>query len=48
MKLYVTFTLEPALFHEVEESRGREKRSTFISHLVTLGLKAYKAKKGEA
>jgi hypothetical protein len=33
--------MEQKLFREVENIRGREKRSTFIEHLIVLGLKDY-------
>jgi metal-responsive CopG/Arc/MetJ family transcriptional regulator len=32
------------LFRELENIRGREKRSTFIEHLIILGLKTYRNK----
>ena len=37
--------MEQHLFRELENIRGREKRSTFIEHLIVLGLKDYKNKK---
>ncbi|MEM3875219.1 MAG: hypothetical protein QXU45_08845 [Candidatus Bathyarchaeia archaeon] len=35
-------TVDPELFKLIEEQRGREKRSTFVEHLIRLGLDAYK------
>jgi len=42
MKHHIGLTIEAKLFREIEELRGREKRSTFIEHLTRLGLKNYK------
>ena len=39
MKHNVSITMDQTLFREVENIRGREKRSTFIEHLIVLGLK---------
>jgi hypothetical protein len=33
--------MDQKLFRELETIRGREKRSTFIEHLIVLGLKGY-------
>ncbi len=33
--------MDQKLFRELENIRGREKRSTFIEHLIVLGLKDY-------
>jgi metal-responsive CopG/Arc/MetJ family transcriptional regulator len=41
MKHHVGLTMDAQLFREIERIRGREKRSTFIEHLIRLGLKAY-------
>ncbi|MEM3626414.1 MAG: hypothetical protein QXZ25_00100 [Candidatus Bathyarchaeia archaeon] len=41
MKHHVGLTMDAQLFREIERMRGREKRSTFIEHLIRLGLKAY-------
>jgi hypothetical protein len=38
--------MEQMLFREIENTRGREKRSAFIEHLIVLGLKNYTNKKG--
>jgi metal-responsive CopG/Arc/MetJ family transcriptional regulator len=34
--------MDQKLYREIETIRGREKRSTFIEHLITQGLKNYK------
>lgn len=47
MKHHVTLTMEQQLFREIENARGREKRSTFIEHLICIGLKTYKTKREE-
>ncbi|MCW4045289.1 MAG: hypothetical protein NWE94_07225 [Candidatus Bathyarchaeota archaeon] len=47
MKHHVTLTMDQQLFREIENARGREKRSTFIEHLICTGLQAYKNKKEE-
>jgi len=42
MKYHIGLTIDTKVFREIEELRGREKRSTFIEHLIKLGLKTYK------
>jgi metal-responsive CopG/Arc/MetJ family transcriptional regulator len=42
MKHHLGLTIDSKLFREIEQLRGREKRSTFIEHLIRLGLKTYK------
>ncbi|NWG11477.1 hypothetical protein HXY33_07020 [Candidatus Bathyarchaeota archaeon] len=42
MKHHLGLTIDSKLFREIETLRGREKRSTFIEHLIQLGLKNYK------
>jgi len=42
MKHHIGLTIDAKLLREIENLRGREKRSTFIEHLIKLGLKAYK------
>jgi hypothetical protein len=42
MKHHIGLTIDTKLLKEIEELRGREKRSTFIEHLIRLGLKTYK------
>jgi metal-responsive CopG/Arc/MetJ family transcriptional regulator len=41
MKHNISITMDQKLFRELENIRGREKRSTFIEHLIVLGLKTY-------
>jgi len=41
MKHHVGLTIDSKLLNEIETLRGREKRSTFMEHLLKLGLKAY-------
>ena len=47
MKHNISITMDQKLFRELENLRGREKRSTFIEHLIVIGLKNYKNKKEE-
>jgi metal-responsive CopG/Arc/MetJ family transcriptional regulator len=47
MKHNISITMDQKLFRELENIRGREKRSTFIEHLIILGLKTYQNKKEE-
>jgi len=42
MKHHIGLTIEAQLLKEIETLRGREKRSTFMEHLLRLGLKTYK------
>ncbi|MCW4001012.1 MAG: hypothetical protein NWE93_12305 [Candidatus Bathyarchaeota archaeon] len=44
MKHNVSITMDQKLFRELENIRGREKRSTFIEHLILQGLKTYKTR----
>jgi len=46
MKANVNLTMDSSLLKEIDTLRGREKRSTFIEHLVRLGLKTYKDSSG--
>jgi metal-responsive CopG/Arc/MetJ family transcriptional regulator len=41
MKHNVSITMDQKLFRELENIRGREKRSTFIEHLIMEGLKTH-------
>ena len=41
MKHNISITMDQKLFRELENTRGREKRSTFIEHLIIEGLKIY-------
>ena len=43
VKHNISITMDQKLFRELENIRGREKRSTFIEHLILLGLKDYAA-----
>ena len=47
MKHNISITMDQKLFRELENLRGREKRSTFIEHLIILGLRSYINKKEE-
>ncbi len=42
LKQHVGFTIDSKLLSEIEALRGREKRSTFIEHLIRLGLNVYR------
>jgi metal-responsive CopG/Arc/MetJ family transcriptional regulator len=42
MKHHIGLTIDAKLFREIEELREREKRSTFIEHLIRLGLRTYR------
>jgi len=41
MKRHIGLTIDSELLNKIEKLRGREKRSTFIEHLLKLGLKVY-------
>ena len=41
VKHNISITMDQKLFRELENIRGREKRSTFIEHLIVIGLKSY-------
>ena len=41
VKHNISITMDQKLFRELENTRGREKRSTFIEHLIIMGLKSY-------
>jgi metal-responsive CopG/Arc/MetJ family transcriptional regulator len=43
MKQHLGLTIDAKLLNEIEFIRGREKRSTFIEHLIRVGLKNYAA-----
>jgi len=47
VKHNISITMDQQLFREIENTRGREKRSTFIEHLIRTGLKTYQNKKEE-
>jgi metal-responsive CopG/Arc/MetJ family transcriptional regulator len=42
MKWHIGITINTDLFKEIEELRGMAKRSTFMEHLLELGVKEYK------
>lgn len=42
MKRQISLTLDCMLLEDIEKLRGREKRSTFLEHLLRLGLKVFK------
>jgi metal-responsive CopG/Arc/MetJ family transcriptional regulator len=48
MKHNISITVDAKLFRELENIRGREKRSTFIEHLIVIGLNNYANKKGDS
>jgi len=48
MKHHIGLTIDAKLFREIEELRKREKRSTFMEHLIRLGLKTYKKENQQA
>lgn len=45
MKQHIGVTIDTGLLREIEDLRGREKRSTFIEHLLQMAIKAYKKEK---
>ena len=47
MKEHIGLTIDSKLIEEIERLRGMTKRSTFIEHLLKLGLKAYQEGKNE-
>jgi hypothetical protein len=47
LKHNISITMDQKLFREIENTRGREKRSTYIEYLIIQGLKAQKNKKEE-
>jgi len=36
-------TIDPEIMKEIDKLRGREKRSTFVEHLLRIGLEACKS-----
>jgi len=42
MKCYLAVTVDSELYRRIENLRGREKRSTFVEHLLRLGMKEYR------
>ncbi|MFQ6094698.1 MAG: hypothetical protein ACE5NN_01005 [Candidatus Bathyarchaeia archaeon] len=47
MKIRLTLTISCSILTQIDRLRGREKRSTFVEHLLKLGLKEYVKKLGE-
>ncbi|MEM2128027.1 MAG: hypothetical protein QXH67_07395 [Candidatus Bathyarchaeia archaeon] len=47
MRQHLGVTIDPELMSELEALRGREKRSTFVEHILKLGLKEYKRSKNQ-
>jgi len=41
MKQHIGLTIDCELLKKIEKLRGREKRSTFIEHLLRLGLRVH-------
>ena len=41
MKTHIGLTIDKELLNQIESLRGMTKRSTFIEHLLRLGLEAY-------
>ncbi len=42
MKAYLAVTIDSDMYRRIEQLRGREKRSTFVEHLLRLGMKEHK------
>lgn len=42
MRQHLGVTIDQELMEEIESLRGREKRSTFVEHILRLGLKEYR------
>jgi len=42
MRVSVNVSLDQNLLNQIDRLRGREKRSTFVEHLIRLGLKSYR------
>jgi len=42
MKAYLAVTVDSELYSKIEQLRGREKRSTFVEHLLRLGMKEHR------
>jgi len=41
MRVSVNICLDQNLLNQIDRLRGREKRSTFVEHLIRLGLESY-------
>ena len=42
VKAYLAVTVDSELYCRIEQLRGREKRSTFVEHLLRLGMKEHR------
>jgi metal-responsive CopG/Arc/MetJ family transcriptional regulator len=40
-RVKIDITIDPFLLNKIDALRGREKRSTFVEHLLNLGLARY-------
>lgn len=38
-RVFMNVTIDPDLFQEIERLRGREKRSTFVEHLLRTAIR---------
>jgi len=47
MKTCMAVTVDRGLFKKIEDLRGREKRSTFVEHILQLGITQYQKQKVE-
>ena len=41
MRVSVNISLDKNLLNQIDRLRGREKRSTFVEHLIRLGLERF-------
>jgi len=48
MRSVLSISISSRVYSEIERLRGREKRSTFVEHLLNLGLKEYMKNKGHS
>jgi metal-responsive CopG/Arc/MetJ family transcriptional regulator len=47
LRQHLGVTIDPEIRRELEQLRGREKRSTFVEHIIRLGLEEYKRSKNK-
>jgi metal-responsive CopG/Arc/MetJ family transcriptional regulator len=45
LRQHLGVTIDPEILRELEQLRGGEKRSTFVEHIIRLGLEEYKRSK---
>jgi len=45
LRQHLGVTIDPEILRELEQLRGREKRSTFVERIIRLGLEEYKRSK---